>query len=211
MEILSDLAPIKNRLIKERVPKPGFNNEIDQIRKAYRKCHTNWIETREETDWQAVQKARNAYVKALNQAKKLHFSTKIREAKGNLKNLYNTINGLTNRVNNNPMLEGYTDQELANHFLDYFHNKVRTTAEGMKHIPNYVPPTRNVPQLCTFDEVDQETIRSIIMKIGLNQCEQDTLPVSLIKENMDWITEHMCVIINKSLQTGTFPQSWKKH
>ena len=169
LEILNDLAPIKNRLIKERVPKPWFNDEIDQIRKAYRKCHTSWIKTQCETDWQAVQKAHNTYVKALNQAKKLHFSTKIREAKGNLKKLYNTINGLTNRVNNNPMPEGYTDQELANHFSDYFHNKVRTIAYGMKHIPNYVPPTRNVPQLCTFDEVDLNTIRSVIMKIGLKQ------------------------------------------
>ena len=41
-------------------------------------------------------------------------------------------------------------------------------ADGMRHIPNYVPPTRNVPQLCTFDEVDLETITSIIVKIGLN-------------------------------------------
>ena len=48
------------------------------------------------------------------------------------------------------------------------------------------------------------------MKIGLKQCEQHTLPASLIKENMDRITEHMHVIINKSLQSGTFPQSWKK-
>ena len=210
LEILNDLAPIKNRFIKERVPKPWFNEEIDQIRKAYRKCHTNWIKAHCETDWQAVQKACNSYVKALNQAKKLHFSTKISEAKGNLKKLYNTINGLTNRVNNNPMLEGYTDQELANHFLDYFHNKVKMIADGMKHIPNYVLPTRNVPQLCTFDEVVLETIRSRIVKIGLKQYKQDTLPESLIKENMDRITEHMHVIINKSLQTSTFPQSWKK-
>ena len=70
-------------------------------------------------------------MKALNQAKKLHFSTKISEAKGNLKKLYNTINGLTNRVNNNPMPEGYTNQELANHFLDYFYNKVKMIAVGM--------------------------------------------------------------------------------
>ena len=80
----------------------------------------------------------------------------------------------------------------------------------MKHIPNYVPSTWDVPQLCTFDEVDLGTIQSILVKIGLKQCEQDTLPASLIKENMDSITEHMYVIINKSLQTSTFPQSWKK-
>ena len=117
LEILNDLAPIKKRLIKERVPKPWFSDEIDQIRKAYRKCHTNWTKTHCKTDWQAIQKAHNAYVRALNQAKKLHFSTMIREANGNPKKLYHTINGLTNRVNNNPMQEGYTDQELANHFF----------------------------------------------------------------------------------------------
>ena len=108
------------------------------------------------------------------------------------------------------MADGYTNQELANHFLDYFLNKAKMIADGIKHIPNYIPPTRNVLQLCTFDKVNLETIRSIIVKIGLKQCEQDTLPASLIKENVDRITEHMHVIINKSLQTGTFLQSWKK-
>ena len=86
LEILNDLAPIKNRLIKERVPKPWFSDEIDQIRKAYRKRHTSWIKTHCETNWQAVKKAHNAYVKALNQAKKLHFSTKIRGQKETLGN-----------------------------------------------------------------------------------------------------------------------------
>ena len=51
LEILNDLAPIKKRLIKERVPKPWFSDEIDWIRKAYRKCHTNWTKTHCETDW----------------------------------------------------------------------------------------------------------------------------------------------------------------
>ena len=64
--------------------------------------------------------------------------------------------------------------------------------------------------MCTLEEADIEIIRSIIVKIGLKQCEKDTLPASLIRENMDRITEHMQVIINKSLQTGTFPQLWKK-
>ena len=66
LEILNDLAPFKKRLIKERVPKPWFSDEIDWIRKAYRKCHTNWTKTHCETDWQAVQKAHNAYMRALN-------------------------------------------------------------------------------------------------------------------------------------------------
>ena len=67
LEILNDLAPIKKRLINERVPKPWFSDEIDQIRKAYRKCHTNCTKTHCETDWQAVQKACNAYMETLNQ------------------------------------------------------------------------------------------------------------------------------------------------
>ena len=48
------------------------------------------------------------------------------------------------------MPEGYPNQELADHFSDYFYNKVKTIVDGMRHIPNYGPPVRNVPQLCTF-------------------------------------------------------------
>ena len=87
LEILNNLAPVKNRLIKERIPEPWFSDEIDRIRKAYRKCHANWTKTHCETDWQAIQKAHNAYVKALNQAKKMHFQQRSVRQKETLKTL----------------------------------------------------------------------------------------------------------------------------
>ena len=148
-------------------------------------------------------------MRALNQAKKLHFSTNISEAKGNPKNLYNTINGLTHSQQKSNA-RGVHRSKTGKPFFDYFYNKVKMIADGMRHIPNYVPPIRNVPQLCMFEEVDLEIIRSIIVKIRLKQCEQDTLPAFLIRENVDRIAEYMHVIINKSLQTSTFLQSWKK-
>ena len=54
------------------------------------------------------------------------------------------VNGLTNRVKANPLPDGYTDQELADHFSDYFYNKIKTIADKMQHILNYTPPTRDV-------------------------------------------------------------------
>ena len=62
-----------------------------------------------------------------------------------------------------------------------------------------------------FEEVDLEIIRSIIVKVRQKQCEQDTLPASLIRENVDRITEHMQVIINKSLKLVPFHNHGKKH
>ena len=50
------------------------------------------------------------------------------------------VNGLTNRVKANLLPYGYTDQELTDHFSNYFYYKIKTIADKMQHILNYTPP-----------------------------------------------------------------------
>ena len=42
-DLLDEFAPIKNRLVRDRSPKPWFNSEINVTRKAYRKLHANMV------------------------------------------------------------------------------------------------------------------------------------------------------------------------
>ena len=180
-DLLDEFAPIKNRLVRDRSPKPWFNSEINVTRKAYRKLHAIWSRTRMNESWLAVKKSMNAYVNQLNKAKRSYYSELISNAKGDTKKLFNTFNGLTNRVKANPLPEGYTDQELADHFSKYFYNKIKTIADKMNHIPNYSPPTRDVPKLSSFNVLNKDDISTIMSKLGLKQCEQDTLPISIIQ------------------------------
>ena len=175
--LLDQFAPIKKRLVRERLPKPWFNSEINEARRAYRKLHAIWSRTHTKEYWLALKKSRNAYVNLLNEAKRTYYSELISNAKGDTRKLYNTVNGLTNRVKANPLPDGYTNQELADHFSDYFYNKIKTIADKMKHIPNYTPPTRDVPKLSSFNDLNRDDIRKIMSKLGLKQCEQDTLPI----------------------------------
>ena len=61
-DLLNEFAPIKNRLVRDRPPKPWFNSEINVTRKAYRKLHAIWSRIRTIENWLAVKKSRNAYV-----------------------------------------------------------------------------------------------------------------------------------------------------
>ena len=47
-------------------------------------------------------------------------------------------------------------------------------------------------------------------KLGLKQCEQNTLPISIIWQCEPIVQEHLLTIINTSLKSGHFPQTWKQ-
>ena len=119
LSILDEMAPIEPKLIRERIPKPWYNENINQARKDYRKTCRKWSKSRNKDDWKAYKVLRNAYVKQLNEAKKDFYCSKIQSNKGNTKGLYNTVNGLINREKENPLAEG-SDQDLADKFSDFF-------------------------------------------------------------------------------------------
>ena len=47
-------------------------------------------------------------------------------------------------------------------------------------------------------------------KLGLKQCEQDTLPISIIRQCEPIVQERLLTIINTSPKSGHFPQTWKQ-
>ena len=210
LDLLNEFAPIKNRLVRDRPPKPWFDSEINVTRKAYRKLHAIWSWTCTNENWLAVKKSRNTYVNQLNKAKMLYYSELVLNAKGDAKKLFNKVNGLTNRVKANPLPDTYMEQELADHFSDYFHNKIKAITDKMQHILNYTPPIRDVPKLSCFNELNKDDICTIMSKLGLKQCEQDTLPISIIWQCEPIVQEYLLTIINTSLKSGHFPQTWKQ-
>ena len=85
LSILDEMAPIEPKLIRERIPKPWYNENINQARKDYRKTCRKWSKSRNKDDWKAYKVLRNAYVKQLNEAKKDFYCSKIQSNKGNTK------------------------------------------------------------------------------------------------------------------------------
>ena len=58
------------------------------------------------------------------------------EAKGNTKQLYSTINGLIDRLKDNP-LPNVPDNKLAKEFLDCFYEKIQKIQKYLEQFPDY--------------------------------------------------------------------------
>ena len=121
VEVLNAHAPEKIQTIIKRALKPWMSTSIMQARKDYRKCVSIWNRDKNKEKWNAVIQSRKAYVKTLKVAKKDFYSDKVQQNKGNIKGLYNTVNGLINRDKENPLPEGRSDAELAEHFSNFFY------------------------------------------------------------------------------------------
>ena len=106
VEVLNAHAPEKIQTIIKRALKPWMSTSIMQARKDYRKCVSIWNRDKNNEKWNAVIQSRKAYVETLKVAKKDFYSDKVQQNKGNIKGLYNTVNGLINRNKENPLPEG---------------------------------------------------------------------------------------------------------
>ena len=180
VNLLNEVAPIQNRVVRKRTPKPWFNEHIKVARSAYRRSIKSWEKSRTEDNWKAVKKSRHEYCKQLKLAKKRFFTEKILSAKGDVKSLYNTINGLVKREKENPMPPNRPNHELAQHFANFFSNKVSKIADALKQYPDFVPPEREVSKLDSFDAVSEDDIIKIMTKLGNKQCELDLFPVKIL-------------------------------
>ena len=209
-KILDEVAPIQEKIIRSRTPKAWFSKEIYASRSAYRKCFKIWKKTRRNTDWIAVKNARNEYCKKLKLAKRAFFTKKVLESKGDTKKLYHTINGLIKRENENPLPANRSSQDLAQHFSDFFSQKVAKIASHLQNYPNYKPPSRDVPQLSSFNQETLESVSKIITKLGNKQCELDKFPVHILNNNKEASVPNITKLVNKSLTSGQFPDHWKQ-
>ena len=168
-----------------------------------------WNKSKSDDDWTAMKKCRAVYCKLLINSKSEFYSEKILEAKGDTKQLYNTINGLIDRSKTNPLPEGQSDKELADYFSEFFYNKIKKITDKLKDIPDYIPPKRSVEQLSEFGLVDEDILNKVLIKLGNKQCELDKFPVKFINKHKKELLPIFLEIINNSLQSGSFPENCK--
>jgi Na+-translocating ferredoxin:NAD+ oxidoreductase RnfC subunit len=84
------------------------------------------------------------------------------------------------------MPEDNNSQELADHFSNFFHTKIKKIVDVLKEKPDYCPKKCVVPRFVEFKQVSKKDVLEVITKLGLKQCELDVFPVKFIvnlKEN----------------------------
>ena len=108
------------------------------------------------------------------------------------------------------MPRGVSDEQLAQDFAMFFHNKVDTIRKQLENCALFLPPVLDVPVFSSFPELSSSDMQKIISHAKPATCDLDPIPSSIGKKYSDMFTPVITKIVNTSLNTGEFADRWKK-
>ena len=150
----------------------------------------------------------------LHQAEKNYFHKLVHDNCTKTKKISAICNNLLGRSQDQPLPLGFTDKELAKHFSKYFISKIANirdtlTAKQGQLQPPPVLHQSAVPCIDSFRLLSDDEVSAIVRKSPTKTCEADPILTTLLKDIVPNILALLREIVNKCLQTGTFPEDLK--
>ena len=192
---------------------PWYNYEIDRAKREKRRCERLW---RRHKTWEYrrdYQIARNNERSVIRRRKCEYYRKKTNDAGNNIHKLYKILHGLTGNKKKNRLPEGFSDDILANMFLEFFDNKIQNIVESFGVTELWrplMPPPRL--KLRSFRLIDGGVVRSIIKRVKYTYCDSDPIPVAEIVgcDKFGVIIDFWTNMMNTSIENKVFPDSEKR-
>lgn len=106
----------------------------------------------------------------------------------------------------NPVPQHLNDPDKINDHLLNLPDNNSILSNQLKIAPTF---TINKPQQFRLKPTTDEEVRNIIYSIKTNAAGHDTLTIEMIKLTLDFTLPVVVSIINRSIETNTFPTCWK--
>ena len=151
----------------------------------------------------------------LDKAELEFFLNSIAENSNNYRKIYTICNQLLGRTKESSLPPGFTNQELADRFNNFFIDKMAkirsVLLEKHSHLPNYaeVEAAPNIKPLSRFCNLSLQEVRKMILATPHKSCELDPIPTDLLKHVLPCVLELITDIINLSLDNSMFPDVLK--
>jgi hypothetical protein len=122
------------------------------------------------------------------------------------------IDTLLHRKNTSPLPNHKSAQDLADNFLTFFDEKIKTIRASLETMDVTNTETVNsslTSNLSNFSSISEEAVRKIIVNAKSTSCALDPIPTALLKQCLDAVVPVITKIINMSLVLGEVPQNMK--
>ena len=103
-------------------------------------------------------------------------------------------------------------KSLCEHFAKYFCDKIRTIRANFSNQVDDVPSVQKPKirnKLFNLEPASEDEVRKIIMK-SAKSCDLDPIPTNILKALLDILIKPITAISKLSLESGTFPLSFKE-
>ena len=219
--VLENHAPIKNIKIKSR-PTPFVDDEIKLAMKERDQLHEQFSQTRFPLDWLNYKKARNTVKFKLRSSEEDYIANQISKCKKNSGALWKIIHQTLPKKERSKPVYTKDNTKVADDFNTYFATVGKNTAQAVKKLsedkniqpyinsPYLSNPAFRCPDAFKFVAVSEDEILRTIMSIPINKSPgPDKINMRIIRDSLPYILTPVTNIINSSLLSSTYPDSWK--
>ena len=190
-----------------------MTSKLLDCKKSCRKLERRWRRSRSGYDRSKYRNYRNLCNRLTTETKSQYFSNLIDENSENPRRLWDTINNILHRTPAVALPESNNVKSLCEDFVKYFCDKIRTIRANFSNQVDDVPSVQKPKKsnkLFNLEPASEDEVRKIIMKSAAKSCDLDSIPTNILKALLDILIKPITTIINLSLESVTFPLSFKE-
>ena len=218
-QIVDKHAPVKTQRVKRNIQPDWLTSEILDIMKERDKCKKNG-------NLKLYKTLRNRVSFLIRTSKETTYQSKIEEGKNDPRSIWKIFKefGASTKWDNNDKILGLniddkvvTDETiLAELFNDYFVNIASKLKEPLaksdfSKLKEFI--SSKIPENVTFDlpKVNENFVYNFLSTLNVSKSTGfDGIGPRLLKLSAGVITQSLTVIVNKCVENGVFPSSWKQ-
>ena len=214
--------PMRKQEVRlSKFSKPWMSNGLLASIKTKNKLYKKYLKKSSHANKKLYTDFKNKLNHSIRIAKRLYFETKLKNATSDIKRTWQIQNEVINRKKCKSKLPSvfYSNNqyisdpiEVANRFCDYFTNIGPNLA---KQIPISVTTISsylrgNFPNSLFFHSVSELEVIEIVKSLHSSSASgHDKIPVWIVKNTIDLISEPICSFVNFSIETGIVPSQLK--
>ena len=217
--ILDKHAPLKIIKVRENESK-WWNSACKETRKERRKAERLYKKNKGNAELKELyqEKQIDATI-IIDRQRNSYYTQKLTDSIGDSKATYKIINTLWDKEHSSAKLpKGCTDGENSDNLKNFFHDKVSKIYSGIEELQSHQPVSSIVENDCLdsspnfarhFKLLVPEQIEGILKSMGTKSSCLDPIPTWLVKNCLTELLPMITLIVNLSLQSGSFPSALK--
>ena len=216
--VLDEHAPVVRRKVKINKHDPWFydiKDEVADAKRIRRRAEKKKDQTGLTIHNQIYKKAKKDVTKIILSARKQFYSLEIEKC-SNGRQLYSLVGTLMGVHRTSPLPTNHTTEELPQVFCDYFSSKISDIRSELDCLTDldHSSHTSSTPSCSSsfsaFRPVSEVEVKKIILQSKPTTCSLDPIPTPLLIEFIDPLLPTITKLMNISLLTGNFPESFKR-
>ena len=210
-------APLMQKTVTLRPQAQWYNSTLRGEKVKKRNLERKWRKSKLTVFKEAYREQSSKYNSLLQEARTLHYSSKVESCGRDPKAVFRMTNQLLGKKSGSSLPEHVSSKTLAETFSTYFTTKIAKIRESLglddtntalsQDVADHADSMHSV--LESFNLATEAEVHKIITQSPTKSCEIDPLPTSLLKDCLNELVPHITRIVNQSLISATVPGALK--